>query len=240
MNPTIDTLLAHRSIRKFSSQHITPKTLDNILQCAISASSSSFIQCVSIIRVTNPETRQQIAALAGGQHYVASAAEFLVFCADYNRHQQIHPSAQLGYSEQTLIGAVDTGLMGQNALIAAESLGLGGVFIGGIRNDPEQLTQLLSLPEHVLPLFGLCLGYPDQQPETKPRLPQSILVHQETYQAVDKSELAQYDKQITDYYASRSTNSKQMTWSEQITTILSKESRPFMQQYLHKQGFSVK
>ncbi|MCK8043442.1 oxygen-insensitive NADPH nitroreductase [Shewanella sp. 1CM18E] len=240
MNHTIKTILQHRSIRQFTEQEIEQDKLELILQCANAASSSSFIQCSSIIRVTNSETRAQIAELAGGQSYVETAAEFLVFCADFNRHLQVSPNAQLGFTEQTLIGAIDTGLMGQNALLAAESMGLGGVYIGGIRNNPDKMTSLLGLPKYVVPLFGMCLGYPAKLPETKPRLPLSILVHQERYQAIDSDELAQYDQHIREYYAARSSNNKQISWSEQISATLNKESRPFMQAYLKGQGFSTR
>jgi nitroreductase len=92
--------------------------------------------------------------MSGGQQHVARAAEFWVFCADFNRLLQICPDARLGLAEQLLLGAVDTAMMAQNALVAAESLGLGGVYIGGIRNSIEGVTELLKLPQHVLPLFG--------------------------------------------------------------------------------------
>ncbi|WP_041411317.1 oxygen-insensitive NADPH nitroreductase [Shewanella pealeana] len=240
MNHTIETILQHRSIRHFTEQQIEAEKLKLILRCANAASSSSFIQCSSIIRVTLPSVRAKLAELAGGQAYVESAAEFLVFCADFNRHQQIHPAAQLGFTEQTLIGAVDTALMGQNAMLAAESMGLGGVYIGGIRNDPKLVSELLALPRHVLPLFGMCLGYPAKIPQPKPRLPLSIVVHQESYQSLDNAELEKYDQHIQAYYASRSSNNKQTSWSDQIRATLSKESRPFMQAYLNGQGFSTK
>ncbi|PSW21114.1 oxygen-insensitive NADPH nitroreductase [Photobacterium sanctipauli] len=241
MNQAIETILAHRSIRKFTSQQVAPEQLSTILDCAIAASTSSFIQCVSIVRVTDTNKRELLAEYAGGQAYVASAAEFLVFCADYNRHQQINPQAQLGFTEQTLIGAVDAALMAQNAMIAAESLGLGGVYIGGLRNNPDKVADLLELPEHVLPLFGLCLGYPDQQPEIKPRLPQSLVVHQNSYQhELDRDALAEYDKHVRDYYRTRTGGTKDMSWSEQITATLNKEARPFMKQFIEDKGFSIK
>lgn len=240
MNSTIATIMRHRSVRHYTEQAIEVEKLEQILNCALAASTSSFIQCTSIIRVSNPSLRQQLAKCAGGQDYVASAAEFLVFCADFNRHQQIHAEAQLGFTEQTLIGAVDTALMGQNALLAAQSLGLGGVFIGGIRNNPQQVTALLELPEHVLPLFGMCLGYPAREPEPKPRLPLNIVVHQDQYQQLDRVVLAEYDQHIRDYYAARSSSTKQTSWSEHVKAALSKESRPFMKEYLNSQGFSVK
>lgn len=100
--------------------------------------------------------------------YVAQAAEFWVFCADFHRNQEVYPQAQLGYAEQLLLGSIDTAIMAQNALVAAESLGLGGVYIGGLRNHIADVTTILALPEQVIPLFGLCLGYAAQNPERKP------------------------------------------------------------------------
>lgn len=241
MNQTIDTILAHRSIRRFTSEPIQADVLSTLLDCAIAASSSSFIQCVSVIRVTDTDKRIQMAHLAGDQPYVASAAEFLVFCIDFHRHVQIHPEAQLGFTEQTLIGAVDAALMAQNCLLAAESLGLGGVYIGGIRNNPAEVAALLDMPKHVMPVFGLCLGYPDQNPEPKPRLPQSLVIHQNSYQQdLDRQQLAQYDEKVRQYYQSRTGGNKDMSWSEQITATLTKEARPFMKDFLVSKGFSTK
>ncbi|AIJ06714.1 Oxygen-insensitive NADPH nitroreductase [Edwardsiella anguillarum ET080813] len=175
--------------------------------------------------------------MAGGQQYVLDAAEFWVFCADFQRHHQIFPQAELGSAEQLLLGCVDTALMAQNALTAAESLGLGGVFIGGIRNNIEQVTTLLGCPQHVLPLVGLCLGHPAQHPQQKPRLPLSILVHENGYQPLDRAALAQYDAHVAAYYATRSDNARQESWSEQMSRTLEKERRPFMLAYLQRQGW---
>ncbi|EKP0309544.1 oxygen-insensitive NADPH nitroreductase [Aeromonas veronii] len=241
MNSTIDLILSHRSIRQFSAEPIVPEQLDAILAAAQAAASSSFLQVTSIIRVTESQARTRLVELAGNQPYVAQAAEFLVFCADYYRHTQIVPEAQTGYTEQLLIGAIDGALMAQNALLAAQSLGLGGVYIGGIRNHPAEVSELLGLPHQVIPLFGLCLGHPAQQPEQKPRLPRGLVVHQDRYQhELDRDMLAQYDQQIADYYQARSSNNKQQTWSGQIRTILSKESRPFMLGFLQSRGFNLK
>lgn len=241
MNQTIDLILSHRSIRQFTAEPISSQQLDAILAAAQSASTSSFLQVTSIIRVTGPEARKQLAQLAGNQPYVEQAAEFLVFCADYHRHNQIVPDAQTGYAEQLLIGAIDGAIMGQNALLAAQSLGLGGVYIGGLRNHPAEVSELLGLPDRVIPLFGLCLGHPAQQPEQKPRLPRALVVHQEHYQReLDRDLLAHYDQQIEAYYQARSSNNKQQTWSGQIRAILTKESRPFMLGFLQSRGFNLK
>ncbi|WP_330959225.1 oxygen-insensitive NADPH nitroreductase [Photobacterium sp. 53610] len=241
MNQTIETILAHRSIRRFTSEPIQAEMLATILDCAIAASTSSFIQCVSVIRVVDTEKRVQLAHLAGDQPYVAAAAEFLVFCADFHRHLQIHPEAQLGFTEQTLIGSIDAALMAQNALLAAESLGLGGVYIGGIRNHPADVSVVLDLPDHVIPLFGLCLGHPDQNPELKPRLPQSLVVHQDSYQhELPRQLLAEYDEKVRRYYQTRTGGNKAVSWSEQITATLAKQARPFMKDFLASKGFSTR
>lgn len=241
MNPTIDLILSHRSIRQFTPEPVTPDQLDQILSAAQCASSSSFLQANSIIRVTDKALRKTLAELAGHQAYVAEAAEFLLFCADYQRHCQIAPEARTGFVEQLLIGAIDGALMAQNALLAAQSLGLGGVYIGGIRNNPAAVSEAVGLPHQVIPLFGLCLGHPAQQPEQKPRLPRALVVHENRYPSeLDRSLLAQYDQQIQEYYLARSGNNKQQTWSGQIKGILGKEARPFMLDFLRGKGFCLK
>ena len=240
MTPTIDLLCSHRSVRAFTPQPIGDAEREAIFAAARATSSSSFLQCSSIIRITDPSLREQLVELTGGQQHVADAAEFWVFCADFNRHKEIFPQAELGLAEQLLLGAVDTSLMAQNAFTAAESLGLGGVYIGGLRNNIEEVTQLLKLPQNVLPLMGLCLGYPATNPAQKPRLPEAMVVHENYYQPLDRELLAQYDAHICAYYQSRGSNTRSDTWSEQIKRTLAKESRPFMLEYLHKQGWILR
>lgn len=240
MTPTIDLLRAHRSIRDFTDRAITSEQRDAIIASAQAASSSSFLQCSSIIRITDARMRQELVTLTGGQKHVARAAEFWVFCADFYRHLQICPHARLGRAEQLLLGVVDTAIMGQNALTAAESLGLGGVYIGGIRNSIDEVTALLQLPQQVLPLFGLCLGWPAQDPDLKPRLPAALVVHENRYQQIDKEKLAQYDEQMTAYYLARSSNNRCDSWSDYIRRTIVQENRPFILDYLHKQGWATR
>ena len=240
MNTTITQIKAHKSIRAYTDQPIMAEQLDEILAAAQQAPSSSFLQADSIIRITDKVLRTQIMQLSAEQPYIASAAEFLLFCADFNRHKQIVPDAKTGFVEQLLIGATDAAMMGQNALVAAESLGLGGVYIGAVRNHPAEIGELLGLPELVIPLFGLCLGYPAQDPQVKPRLPRALIVHENRYQPLNKTLLAQYDDDMRAYYESRTSNNKDQSWSSQITAILGKEARPYMLGYLQQQGYCKK
>ncbi len=238
MNQTIETLQGHASVRHFTDQPLTDEQRTAILLAARQASSSTFLQLASIIRVTDPAVRAQLVPLCGDQAHVAQSAEFWVFCADFYRNQQVAPDAKLGFAEQLLTGTVDAALMAQNALVAAESLGLGGVYIGGLRNHPAEVTALLDLPRHVLPLFGMCLGWPAHPSQQKPRLPLSMLVHENRYpHQLDQAALAEYDATMRQYYASRSSHTKDQDWSGQVRAILSKESRPFMLGFLHAQGF---
>lgn len=240
MTPTIELLCAHRSIRHFTDEPITDAQREAIIASAQAASTSSFLQCSSIIRITDPAMREQLVTLAGGQPHIAQAAEFWIFCADFHRNFEICPEAKLGLAEQLLLGVVDTAIMGQNAFTAAESLGLGGVYIGGIRNNIEAVGELLRIPKQVLPLFGLCLGWPADNPDIKPRMPASMLVHENHYQPLDEKKLAEYDAELEHYYMTRDSNKRRDNWSDHIRRTIIKESRPFILDYLHKQGWATR
>ncbi len=240
MNTIIKTIQNHRSIRAFTDAPIEEQQLQQIIQSGLSGSSSHFMQVLSVIRITDMDKRKKLAELAGNQAYVESAAEFLVFCIDFHRHYEINPEVKAEFMELTLVGAVDAGIMAQNCLLAAESMGLGGVFIGGLRNNPEQVDKLLGLPQHSAILFGMCLGHPDQAPELKPRLPQEVVLHTNSYQPLNKQTIAEYDQTMHDYYQSRSSNTKDAGWSKEITAYLSKESRPFILDYLQSKGLAKK
>jgi nitroreductase len=146
-----------------------------------------------------------------------------------------------GFTEQFIISTVDAALYAQNVVIAAESAGLGICYIGAVRNDPAQVTALLNLPKNVYPVFGLCLGYPDQNPEPKPRLPISVVLKENSYDSNEEdSQIKDYDEVVRAYYAMRSGNPKSQSWSEQMKGLLEKESRPHMRNYLTQQGFEMK
>ncbi|WZG76883.1 hypothetical protein IAOACIIE_00397 [Mannheimia haemolytica] len=122
--PTLETILSHRSIRKFTEQPISEEIFQILIEAGKAASSSNHLQCVTVIRVTDRQIRETLKAVSGMQ-YVVDCAEFLVFCIDFNKHKQLVPESQLEWAEVSLIGAVDTGILAQNVFLAAESLGLG-------------------------------------------------------------------------------------------------------------------
>ena len=245
MSSVIDLLKSHRSIRKFTDKAIDPDVLDDILLAGQAAATSSFLQGSTIIRVKNKGTRESLAKLAGNQPYVETAAEFMVFCADLKRAgnycKEYGKPFEGDYTEHFIIATVDVALMAQSLVTAAESVGLGICYIGGIRNNPVDVSKLLELPIGVYPVFGLCLGYPDQDPEIKPRLPLSVIFKDEVYnERDDQDKIREYDERIHDYYRTRTGGGHGISWTEQVATLLSEKSRPHMKDFLEKQGFKFK
>lgn len=240
-NPVITHQLAHRSIRKFTREPISVDLLKTLIRCGQGAPTSSFIQAYTVIRVTRPEVRQLIAAAAGGQVWIEQAAEFLVYCADLRRVEHACVEQGMGelegYTEHSLAAIVDVALMAQNVLLAAESVGLGGVFIGGIRNDPQLIVDQLILPQLVVPVFGMCLGWPAHSPGVKPRMDLDLVLHEDTYRDMTKEEAGEYDRTMGDYYRSRGSNIKTSDWSAATASAIQGKKRIHMFDFLRRQGF---
>lgn len=245
MNDTIRLLQSHRSIRKFTNESVSDDMVETIVRCGTSAATSSNLQGTTVIRVRDSQTRAAIAELAGGQTYVSTAAVFLVWCADLHRSAlacEMHGSVfTAGMTEHFLIATIDVALAAQNSVVAAESLGLGICYIGGIRNDPQQVADLLQLPEQTYPAFGMCLGWPDQDPLPKPRLPLSVTLKEEVYdEAQDGERIAEYDERMRAYYRQRTGGKIDRAWSEDMAALLGKESRPHMRGFLASRGFTMR
>ena len=235
-------LISHRSIRKFKANEVGDDLLHKLVTAGQAAASSSFLQGVTIIRVTDPEKRGAFKEITGGLAYVEAAPEFLIFCADLSRPMRCctaHGGTPVeGLTEHFIIATVDAALYAQNVAVAAESAGLGICYIGAIRNDVARSAELLDLPQQVYPVFGMCIGWPDQDPEVKPRLPISVMLKENSYSAVGEAEaIASYDETMRNYYATRSANIKIQGWSEQMAGLLSRESRLHMRPFLEDKGF---
>jgi len=245
MNPVIQLLQSHRSIRKFTDTPVAESLVEDIVRCGQSAATSSNLQATTVIRIRNPETRAEIARLAGDQMYVSGAAAFFVFCADLHRARRACEmqggAFAPGMTEHFIIATVDVALFAQNCVVAAESAGLGICYIGGIRNAPKQISELLDLPDQVYPVFGLCLGYPAQDPEVKPRLPLSVVLKEERYQtAADDTGIQAYDNQLRDYYRTRTGGTKEGCWTLEMKALVGKESRPHMRGFLESRNFHMR
>jgi nitroreductase len=206
-NAVLDLQLARRSVRRFGPRAVTDPELDAIVAAAQSAPTSSNLQPWSVVAVRDPERRARLAELAGRQRFIEQAPLFLVWIVDLGRARRVAQRAGAAldgadYLETTIIGFVDTALAAQNAVVAIESLGLGSVFVGAVRNQPEGVAQELGLPAHTVAAFGLAVGEPDrtERADVKPRLPQPAVLHRETYRAdAADRHIAVYDERLAAY-----------------------------------------
>ncbi|NIJ37369.1 nitroreductase [Sphingopyxis panaciterrae] len=189
-NDTLDTILSHRSVRAYLPDAVPEGTIELLVAAAQSAATSSNLQPWSVLAVEDAERKRRLAVLAGNQKHVVDAPLFLLWLVDLNRPRDVAKTGgsegtALDYLESFLLGAVDTSLAAQSAVLALESLGLGSVYIGGIRNRPAEVAAELGLPPGVFALFGLVVGYPDPAApaSVKPRLAQKAVLFREQYDA---------------------------------------------------------
>ena len=164
MQDIFKILGSHRSIRKYKDEPIPDKLLNNILTSARQAPTSSNLQAYSIIVIKDREKKKTLSNLCGGQPWVESCPVFLAICPDLYRLQKVceirnyKPNDQ--YIEMFIIAVVDAALVAQNITVAAEASGLGICMIGGIRNNPDKVCELLRLPEKVFPPNIATTGVP--------------------------------------------------------------------------------
>ena len=249
-NEVIATLLGHRSIRSFLPTPLRPGTLDLLVAAAQSAATSSNLQVWSVVAVEDPARRARLSKLAGSQKHVVDAPLFLVWLADLARLADIATAEGveiegIHYLELLLVGIVDAALAAQNAVVALESLGLGAVYIGAIRNNLEAVAAELALPPLVMPVFGLCVGHPDPAIATgiKPRLPQAVVLHRETYAKGRKLDaLARYNAALSSFQ--REHNLAVEDWTTKVTervrTPASLSGRHRLGQALRNLGFQLR
>jgi nitroreductase len=200
-NETINALLSHRSVRKYLPTPLPEHTLETLIAAAQSAATSSNLQTWSVVAITDPAIKARLAAVAHDQKHVIECPLFLVWVADLSRLQRVGENngeqlAALNYLEMLMVATIDAGLAAQNAVVAAESLGLSTVYIGALRNNTRAVAAELHLPDKAVGVFGLCVGYADPSAvaEVKPRLPQAEIVHHEHYDAREEAELVkEYD-----------------------------------------------
>ncbi|MFD3507823.1 NADPH-dependent oxidoreductase [Nocardia sp. NPDC058666] len=229
-NSVLDVLHAHKSVRRYLPDPVSPETIQLLVSAAQSAATSSNLQAWSVVEVRDADRRARLAEVAGGQAHIEQAPVLLVWVADFARLRQLAhdhdaPLDGADYLETSFVGVIDAALAAQNAVLAAESLGLGTVYIGALRNDPERVAAELNLPAHVFPVFGLVVGHPDPTEGTriKPRLPQAAVLHHETYDLSSQREpVAAYEHRIGEIYTDQGLP---YSWTERVLARLaSKEA----------------
>ena len=183
---TMQTLLEHRTIRKYKSQPIEDNILNQILEAGFRASTTGNMQVYSIIITKDEKRKDEMFKFHFGQAMVKQAPVLLTFCADFNRFNKWceQRNAEPGYDNflSFMTAAIDALLVAQNVTIAAESFGLGICYLGTTTYMADKIIEFLKCPKGVVPITTLVVGYPDENPELVDRLPYKGIVHDEFYQ----------------------------------------------------------
>jgi len=199
LRPAMAKILSRRTHRAYTDETVDEQLIAVLLAVALSASSKSDFQQLSIIRLKDPQKRGKIAAHFPLMPWIGTSPVFLVFCADARRLERIctirnHPRRN-GDLEAFLNASVDAAVAMQTFILAAESAGLGCCPISVIRNQMETIAHELALPDGVFPVAGLCVGYPAGKGHVSMRLPPSITIHTDTYDDTAlEAEIDAYDR----------------------------------------------
>jgi nitroreductase len=249
-NDTVATIVNHRSVRAFLPTPLPPGTLEVLIAAAQSASTSSNLQLWSVVAIEDPARKARLSELAGQQKFIRDAPLLLVWLCDHARLSAIAAERQMPvegihYLEEFIVGIVDAALAAQSAAIAAESLGLGCVYIGAMRNLPEQVAAELGLPPRVFAVFGMSVGFPDPAKETgvKPRLPRPVVLHREQYStSTQEPDITRYNATARDYM--REQGMREQDWTQQsidrVKDIAALRGRDRMREALRTLGFELR
>ncbi len=242
--PDLQRFLNHRSVRHFTDEPIPESTAAGLIAAAQGAATSSNLQLWSAISVQDPERRETLAELCANQDHVRRCGWFFAFLADIHRLRKaanaIGEAAEgLDFTEFFAMAVIDAALAAERMVCAAESLGLGICYIGGLRNDPEGVKQALGLPEGVFGVFGLCIGWPDpnRPADIKPRLSQNAVWFREQYN--DRPDIPEYDTRMREFYVSQNMKGD-ATWSMRSGRRVDNKhltGREVLLEWLRGQGF---
>ena len=196
MNQTIASLFDRRSVRVFTEQEITPEDKALILESAAQAPTAGNQQLYTIIDVTDQAMKDTLVKTCDNQPFIASAKMVLIFCADCKKWYDAFRSAgcepRLPGVGDLALAISDATIAAQNAVVAAESLGIGSCYIGDIMENCEAHRDLLHLPRYVFPCCMLVFGYPTQQQKERPKPVRAAMhhvVHENGYREMDGTEL---------------------------------------------------
>ena len=249
-NEVIATMLDHRSVRGYKPDAIPEGALETIIAAAQSAATSSNMQWTSVVAIADPAKKKVLAEIAGDQKHIEQCPLYLCWIADMNRHVTISAAEQVEFEtmpwlETFMVACIDVALAAQNAVVAAESLGLSTVYIGAMRNDPEKVAELFNLPKQSFVVFGLCVGYATEKSvgEVKPRLSQAAILHHESYDAsIAHAERLAHDEEMMRFSARHDLQAG--TWTQRVLNRLgpmkSMNGRERMRAALAKLGFEIR
>lgn len=198
MNEIIKSLYNRKSMRVYEEKNIPEEMKQAILEAAAQAPSAGCQQLYTILDITDEKLKEALSETCDHQPFIAKAPMVLVFCADckkwYDTYLEAGCSPRKPGAGDLMLAVTDTAIAAQNAVVAAESFGIGSCYIGDIMENCEEQRRLLHLPKYVFPAVMLVFGWPTEQQKkrTKPlRFEQKHIVHENTYRSMEGEELRQ-------------------------------------------------
>jgi nitroreductase len=199
MTKISDILLDRRTIRKYSSEPIDDKLLNELLSMGCRASTTGNMQLYSIIINRDEQIKKDLAPFHFNQKMITDAPVVLTFCADFNRFNKwcLLRKAEPGYDNflSFMTAAIDALLVAQTVCIAAEAKGLGICYLGTTTYNADKIITLLKLPRGVVPVTTVTLGWPSENPDQVDRLPLEAVIHKEKYSDYAPSDIEKFYKQ---------------------------------------------
>lgn len=233
------------SIRRYEREAITPEQLEVIYAAIRNTPTSYNGQQFTVIDVTDQDLKEQLYAITN-QKQIKTCNHFMFFCADFNRisvlanAKGIDMPAFQETMDGVMVGVIDAALAMQNAVVAARLCGLGSCCIGYARTaDPAKIAELLKLPKGTFVVCGLAIGVPREQPDVKPKLPASLIIHQNHYRTDDMAqELLKYDTDVINYNQTRTGTKSDNDWCDHILEYYREALKYQILDYLAAQGCS--
>lgn len=252
-NEFIRRVLARKTVRRYSDRMPDDSLLDLLVAAALSTSAKSDFQQASILRVTDPAKRSAIGALFPAMPWIGVSPVFFVFLGDARRLQRIGELRGKPVRNGTLEGffnaSVDAALAMQTMILCAESAGLGVCPISVIRNEIDKVAAILSLPDLVFPVAGLCLGYPSGDGPVSLRLPRRATTYRDAYDdSALPAALDDYDRRRDARHSIPKDQQRQNAefgeaafygWSEDKARQAAKAEGAAFPPYLRSHGFTL-
>ena len=242
MNTTINLLKNHRSTRNFVKEYEMPKEhLEEILLATKQAPSWMNGQAYSVIVVTNQKIKDKLFSFTTRNPHIVTSSVFFIFLADFTKQKLATEIEDKPFfienNEAAFINTTtDTVLAMQNTAIAAESIGYGTVFCGGIRDIAEEVIEIFDLPKYTYPICGLSIGKVDDNipvERLKPRFPLNVNIGINEYPKATKEDILEYNKTLEEFAEVRETK----LWSVKFADVYSVDLKPTTKEILKKQGF---
>ncbi|GAA1648548.1 nitroreductase family protein [Actinoplanes couchii] len=247
-------LLGHRSVRAYLPDPLPDGALETMVAAAQSASSSSNLHHWSVIAVTDPAVKRELTRLSSSDYFgssmpfVQEAPAILLWVADNSRNHAVATAlgvepVSLDYLDALVMATADTAIAAQNAVVAAEAMGLGVCYLGAMRNRARELADLVRLPPYSFVVFGLAVGRPDpaRSADIRPRPAQSVVLHHDRYDATrGDGWLGEYETATRRFRAE--SGMRERSWAESVVVGTGRpylDGRENLRRMVEKQGYRL-